>query len=114
MCYRVDDCVRQDTRLQSRQDDDLHAMAASEVSFSYTCAQKEMISRLSRYADPGGRLLSAPSNLALGETLGSTSVLASSFAKSPRAVAFPYRNQLQNVHCGALPGQKHGGLGKGL
>ena len=84
-------------------------MAAPEVGFSYNCAPKEMISRLSRYADPGGRLLSASSNLALGETLGSTSVLASSFAKSPRAVAFPYRNQLQNVHCGAPPVQSMAG-----
>ena len=50
-------------------------MAASELGFSYTCAPKEMISRLSRYADPGGRLLSAPSNLALGDALGSTSLL---------------------------------------
>ena len=45
MCYRVDDCAKPDTRLQSRHaEGDVHAVVASEVAFSYTRAQKKMIS----------------------------------------------------------------------
>jgi hypothetical protein len=45
MCYRGDDCVEHDTCLQSRRaEGDVHAVAASDVGFSYTRAQKKMIS----------------------------------------------------------------------
>lgn len=79
-----------------------------KVGFSYTRAHKRNDIEIVEIRRPRAAVCylprSAPSNLALGDALGSTSLLARQVV---RAVASPYRNQLQNVHCGAPPRREH-------
>ena len=115
MCYHVDDCVKQDTHLQSQQTEgDPHAMAASEVGFSYTRAPKENDIEIVEICGPWRPSAIFPQQPGCGSKLLALSLLVS---PSRRAVTNPYRNQLQNVQLGGAPPRTrrdHGGLGKGL